>query len=121
MMLAANARYWPDRKRSGVEIKHLGTFSEARTGIGFMRLTPGAVLPAGNQEDAELRFCIGGSFEYDGRGCGQGTYMYVPNGAEVKALRSGQGAEFFVITLPQLADLAALRTPAAAQRATAHG
>jgi hypothetical protein len=109
MMLADNARYWPDRKHPGVEIKHLGTFSEARTGIGFMRLKPGTTLPAGIQEDAELRFCIGGAFEYDGRSCGQGTYIFVPNGAEVKALRSTAGAEFFVITLPQLADIAASR------------
>jgi hypothetical protein len=39
----------------------------------------------------------------------------------VKAWGSAEGAEFFVITLPQLADLAALRTPATAQRATARG
>ena len=35
--------------------------------------------------------------------------MFVPNGAEVKALRSTGGAEFFVIALPQLADIAASR------------
>ena len=38
MMLAKNYRFWPDRKRPGVEVKHLGTFSEARTGISFLRL-----------------------------------------------------------------------------------
>jgi hypothetical protein len=114
MMLAENYRYWPDRKRPGVEVKHLGTFSEARTGIGFLRLKPGAAVPAGVQDDAELRYCVAGTFDYDGRACGSGSYMYLPNGAATKTLRSAQGAEFFVITLPVLADLAAGRTAAAA-------
>jgi hypothetical protein len=113
MMIAENYRFWPDRKRPGVEIKHLGTFSEARTGIGFLKLKPGATIDGGVQEDAELRFSLGGSFEYDGRTWGEGTYMFLPNGAAVKDLRSSAGATFFVITLPMLADLAAAaRNPA---------
>jgi hypothetical protein len=107
MMLTENYRFWPDRKRPGVEIKHLGTFSEARTGIGFMRLLPGAAIEGGTQEDAELRFSLGGSFEYDGKTWVEGTYMFLPNGAPVKGLRSQNGSTFFVITLPMLADLAA--------------
>jgi hypothetical protein len=107
MMLADNARYWPDRKHPGIDIKHLGTFSEARTGLSFVRLKPGATIPAGIQEDAELRYCISGAFEYDGRPCGAGTYMYLPVGAATKSLQSAKGCEFFVIALPMLADLAA--------------
>jgi ChrR Cupin-like domain len=107
MMLADNARYWPDRKRPGIEIKHLGTFSEARTGLSFVRVKPGATIPAGTQEDAELRYCISGSFDYDGRPCGAGTYVYLPVGAATKSLHSAKGCEFFVIALPMLADLAA--------------
>lgn len=107
MMLAENCRFWPDRKRPGIEVKHLGTFSEARTGISFLRLLPGASIEAGVQEDAELRYLLEGSFEFDGKSWGEGTYMFVPNGAAVKDLRSQNGATFFVITLPMLADLAA--------------
>jgi hypothetical protein len=108
-MLAKNYRFWPDRKRPGIEVKHLGTFSEARTGIGFLRVTPGAAITAGEQDDAELRFLLQGSFTYDGKSWGEGTYMFLPNGAAVKDLRSEHGATFFVITLPMLADLAAAR------------
>ena len=72
-----------------------------------MRLLPGATIQGGTQEDAELRFSLSGSFEYDGRTWGEGTYMFLPNGANVKELRSSAGATFFVITLPMLADLAA--------------
>jgi len=107
MMLTTNYRFWPDRRRPGVDIKHLGTFSEARTGIRFWRLTPGAELPAGTQEDAELRFLIEGAINYGGRNLGEGTYMFLPNGADVEAMRSAQGATFFSIMLPMLADLAA--------------
>jgi hypothetical protein len=35
--------------------------------------------------------------------------MFLPNSAPVKDLRSEQGATFFVITLPMLADLAAAK------------
>jgi hypothetical protein len=109
MMLAKNYRFWPDRRRPGVEIKHLGTFSEARTGIRFLRLAPGAELPAGTQEDAELLFMIEGSISYGSRSLGEGTYMFLPNGADVKTVRSETGATFFSIVLPMLADLAAAR------------
>jgi len=124
MMLAKNYSFWPDRKRPGVEVKHLGTFSEARTGMSFLRLAPGAEIKGGAQEDAELRYLIEGSCSYDGKTSdektsgettssektwGEGTYMFLPNGAAVKDLRSDQGATFFVITLPILADLAAAK------------
>jgi hypothetical protein len=108
MMLSRNYRFWPDRKRPGVEAKHLGTFSEARTGICFLRLAAGAAIPGGEQEDAELRYCTAGAFSYDGRTWGRGAYMFVPNGARTQELRAVEATEFFVITLPMLADLAGL-------------
>jgi hypothetical protein len=111
MMLSENARFWPDRKRPGLEIKHLGTFSEARTGMSFLRIVPGAQRAAGEQDDAELLYCLDGAFSYDGKTYGRGTYLFLPNGAGVKALASDKGAEFFVITLPMLADLAARQAP----------
>jgi hypothetical protein len=114
MMLAKNYQFWPDRRRPGVEIKHLGSFSEARTGISFLRLVPGAEIKGGAQEDAELRYLIEGACFYDGQSYGQGTYMFLPNGAAVKDLHTGQGATFFVITLPMLADLAAAKCNAGA-------
>jgi hypothetical protein len=44
---------------------------------------------------------------------GAGTYLYLPFGADVKALASERSATFFVITLPMLADIAAARRAAA--------
>jgi hypothetical protein len=45
------------------------------------------------------------------------TYLFLPNDARVKPLASEKGAEFFVITLPMLADLAALQRGTDAVRA----
>jgi hypothetical protein len=107
MMLTKNYRFWPDRKLPGVSIKHLGSFGEARTSIFFQKLAPGASLPAGVQEDAELRYLLDGSFNYDGKAWRAGTYMFVRNGASVGPLTSAEGATFFTIALPGLADLSA--------------
>jgi hypothetical protein len=96
-----------DRKRPGVETKHLGTFSEMRTGLGFFRLLPGARLPAGRQEDAEIRYLVEGEIQYGGRSWGAGTYFYLPPDAETEALASKSGGTFFTITLPMIAEMAA--------------
>lgn len=109
MMLSKQYRFVPDRKRAGVETKHLGTFNELRTSIGFLRLKPGAELKAGTQEDAEIRFLLEGAVNYEGKTWSEGTYFYLPNGANVPAMSSEKGATFFTITLPMVAEIAAAR------------
>jgi hypothetical protein len=110
MMMSEQYRFIPDRKRPGVDIKHLGTFNEFRTGIGFLRLRPGASLAPGEQQDAEIRFLLEGSVNYGGKAWGEGTYFYLPNGAHAGAMSSDTGATFFTIMLPMLAELAAGRS-----------
>jgi hypothetical protein len=109
MMLPDNFRWVADRKRPGIESKHLGVFSEMRTGIGFFRLLPGARLPAGTQEDAEIRYLVAGEVQYGGRSWGAGAYFYVPPEAAAAALSSKTGATFFTISLPIVAEAAARR------------
>jgi hypothetical protein len=109
MMIADNYRWVPERKRPGVETKHMGTFTELRTAVGFFRLAPGARIDAGRQDDAELRYLLEGSMAYGGRTWGPGTHMYVRPGARLDALSSDAGATFFTITLPMVAELAAAR------------
>jgi hypothetical protein len=117
MMIPDRYRWVPDRARPGVETKHLGTFTEYRTGIGFMRLLPGATLAAGRQVDAELRYIVEGSARYAGRDWPTGTYFYLPPDAETAALSSSAGASFFIISLPMIAELAARRPVARAHEA----
>src|SRR5579862_6157320 len=108
-----------DRDHPGIETKHLGTFSELRTGIGFFRLLPGAVLPAMRQRDAEIRYCVDGAFSYEGKEWGENTYMFIPPGADVGTLASTKGAIFYYISLPLIAEFAARQHESAATRAAA--
>jgi hypothetical protein len=117
MMLNEHYGWWPDRERPGVETKHLGTFTELRTGIGFFRLAPGARIAAHRADDAELRYLEKGSVDYAGKTWGEGTYMYVKPGAELAAMSSTTGATFFTITLPMVAELAARQKSETAQAA----
>ncbi|HLH26306.1 MAG TPA: hypothetical protein VK066_27620 [Chloroflexota bacterium] len=108
VMMIADAFAWvPDRARPGVDTKHLGTFTELRTGIEFLRLNPGAAIEAGPQGDLELRYLLDGSVRYDGREWPAGTYFCLPPDASVGRLSSDTGATFFVITLPMVRELAA--------------
>jgi hypothetical protein len=106
MMDTAAYNWVPDRARPGVDTKHLGTFSELRTGIEFLRLTPGAAVDGGRQRDMELRFLLEGSVRYDGAEWPAGTYFCLPPDAALDRLSSDTGATFFVITLPLVAELA---------------
>lgn len=97
----------PDRERPRIETKHLGTFNEMRTGIGFFRLLPGAALLAGTQKDAEVRYLVEGACTYGGQHYGEGTYLYIPPGAATEEFGSDSGATFFYISLPLIAEFAA--------------
>lgn len=107
MILPQHYSWIPDRDHEGLETKHLGTFTEMRTGIGFFRLLPQARLDVRRQRDAELRYCIEGSFAYNGKSWGEGAYMFLPPGSEAEALVSATGATFFSISLPLIAEFAA--------------
>jgi quercetin dioxygenase-like cupin family protein len=117
MMMRENYNWWPDRERPGVETKHLGTFTELRTGIGFFRLAPGARIPAHRNPDAQLVYLEKGAMDYAGKTWGEGTYMYVPPGAELAPMSSAPGAMFFTITLPMVAEIAARQGLQTAQAA----
>jgi quercetin dioxygenase-like cupin family protein len=97
----------PDRERQGVETKHLGTFNEMRTGMGFFRLLPGATLPAETHTEAEIRYIVEGSCRYDGKEWGEGTYLYLPPGVRTEEFTSEKGATFFYISLPLVNEFAA--------------
>lgn len=119
MMLSQHFSWVADRERPGIDMKHLGTFSELRTGVGFFRLRPEARLEARRQRDAEIRYCIAGAFSYGGKSWGENTYMFIPPGCETGALASTKGATFFFISLPLIAEFAARQREAASAQAAA--
>jgi hypothetical protein len=124
VMLPENCRWIPDRKIAGVEYKHLGTFAEMRTGVSFLRLAPGAILPAAYQEDDEIRYLVNGSVVYDGKTWqggtteDRGTYFHLPHDGEVNEIHSATGAVFYRISLPLVAEAALERQRADAGRRT---
>ncbi|HVA11992.1 MAG TPA: hypothetical protein VNF99_01965 [Stellaceae bacterium] len=105
-----------DRQDAGVEHKRLGTFGGS--GIRLTRLAPGATIPARCMDDAEIRYLIEGSIEYDGKTWqggktpDVGTYMFIQAGADVGELASKTGGMFYAIELPMLADIATQRARA---------
>jgi len=109
----------PDRERPGIETKHLGTFNEMRTGMGFFRLLPGATLPAARQKEAELRYLVEGACRYGGKDWGEGTYLYLPPGVEADAFTSQSGATFFYIALPLVNEFAARQHDKTGERVAA--
>ena len=120
IMKPEKCRWVADRRHPGVEHKHLGTFGERRSGVRLTRLQPGGTIPAGRQEDAEIRYLIEGSIGYrgttwqGGKTAELGTYMYIPPDGDVKEISSQTGGTFFVISLPMIADLEAERGTARA-------
>jgi hypothetical protein len=115
IMKPEKCRWVADRRHPGIEHKHLGTFGERRSGVQLTRLQPRATIPAGRQEDAEIRYLIDGSIRYrgatwqGGTSAELGTYMYIPPDADVKEIDSESGGTFFRIVLPMIADLEAER------------
>ena len=104
-------RWIADRKLAGVEHKHLGTFGERRSGMRLTRLAAGTKIPAHIQEDAEILYLTEGAITYGGKTWNggktenEGTYLYVPPGAQVGEIVSATGGEFFVISLPMIGEI----------------
>jgi hypothetical protein len=106
MMNVENFSWIPHRRRPGVEVKHLGTFSEYRSSVGFLRMESGSSFDAELHEDAEIRYLLEGSVHYGGRQWLTNTYFYIPPGARTEELKCQHDAVFFTIGLPMLVDLA---------------
>jgi hypothetical protein len=106
MMMPDAFRWMPSRKHAGLDTKHLGTFSEVQTGVGFLRLHQGARIPSQIQENAEIRYVISGSVDFRGKRWDEDSYFFIPAGASVGDLVASETAVMFTISLPMLAEIA---------------
>ena len=81
--------------------------------MSFMRLKPGATIPAHVQEDAQIMYLTEGEITYGGKTWeggktkDKGTYLYIPPNAKVDEIASETGGEFFIISLPMIGDIEA--------------
>ena len=105
MMYPDRFRWLPDRRRPGIDTKHLGTFTELRSSVGLTRMAAQSTLASIDNADAEIRFVIDGAIDIAARSWPRGTYLFVPTGATIPAIHSDTGATFFSISLPMLRTL----------------
>jgi hypothetical protein len=90
--------------RSGVEIKHLGSFTEFGTTVSLLRLAPGAVIPEEVLVAPELRCVLRGDTVYDGKELDTNGCYYIPENIRTKPIKSVHGAEILVIAIPMYAQ-----------------
>jgi len=90
--------------RAGVEIKHLGSFTEFGTTVSLLRLAPGAVIPEEVLAAPELRCVLRGDTVYDGKELDTNGCYYIPENIRTKPIKSVHGAEILVIAIPMYAQ-----------------
>jgi hypothetical protein len=96
-------RWLPDPKRPGVEVKHLGSFTEFQTAAALWRLAPGTSIASEVLAAPEIRCVLRGSTSYDGKELDTHSCYYIPEGLPTKAIESADGAEFLVFSIPMYA------------------
>jgi hypothetical protein len=96
-------RWLPDLKRPGVEIKHLGSFTEFQTSAALWRLAPGTTIASEVLAAPEIRCVLRGSTSYDGKELDTHGCYYIPEGLRTKPIESVNGAEFLVFSIPMYA------------------
>ena len=90
---------WMPTDEAGVERKHVGTFTERCTTVGFLRYASGAVHRVANLRAPELHFVLDGTLR-----CGDGvysewtTFKFEP-GDDV-TIEAVEATETYVIGLP---------------------
>jgi quercetin dioxygenase-like cupin family protein len=93
-------QWLPDGRRPGLEVKHLGSFTEHRTSVAVWRLASGAVLPGEALAAPEIRYVLQGEVVYEGKRLPELSCLYLPDGVAGAALASPGGAELLVISVP---------------------
>lgn len=100
MMLPERFQWLTDPARAGIEVKTLGMFTEFGTGVGFLRLRPGASLPVEARSEATIHYLLEGAISHDGRDWAEGSFFTTRPGMARETIASASGATFLTITLP---------------------
>jgi hypothetical protein len=103
VMRPSGFRWMPDPLRSGVEIKHLGTFNEYNTSVALWRIAPGTVIASEVLTAPQVRCVVSGSTLYEGRELDNKACYYIPEGVSTSPIECPGGAELLVITVPMYA------------------
>ncbi|QLH13036.1 hypothetical protein HYQ43_01645 [Paracoccus pantotrophus] len=92
---------WLDTDQAGVQVKHLGTFTERYTRIGFIKLAKGATFNTGTRDQIQVLFMSEGSITVEGQTYGPKTAIeLLPSDAPVDIV-ADEDALFLSVHLPK--------------------
>ena len=85
----------------GVQVKHLGTFTERNTVIRFVKVARGATFKTGTRDQIEVLFMSQGNVSVNGRSYGPKTAIeLMPKDPSVDVVAEEE-ALFFSVLLPK--------------------
>lgn len=94
----------PIQREPGMSEKHLGTFSERRTTVGFLKYEQEAAHRVEVDGGPELHFVVEGELRADGQRYGKGTAIMFEAG-DAQELRAAEPAIEYVIRLPNFRSI----------------
>jgi hypothetical protein len=101
VLLDADAYDWIETGVPGVTTRHLGTFTERNTRLGFIRIAAGATFNSGQRTQIEILFAGSGDFVIDGQQYGPKTGIeLLPEDAPVDITAVSETL-FFSVLLPK--------------------
>ena len=101
VMMEPEALAWVDTAMPGVQVKHLGTFTERNTVIRFVKVARGATFKTGTRDQIEVLFMSQGNVSVNGRSYGPKTAIeLMPKDPSVDVVAEEE-ALFFSVLLPK--------------------
>ncbi len=101
VMMDPDAYAWVPSETPGVSTKHLGTFTERNTKIGFIKIDAGATYNTGTRSQIEVLFMGKGNITVDGKTYGDKTAIeLLPTDAPVD-IKANKESLLFTVTLPK--------------------
>lgn len=98
LFIESTAFAWQPSPLAGVELRHLGTFSECRTTLSMARLQPGAILPI---DPEHIVFVVSGSGQQAETTWEKHSSLY--SGRSPSEIRATTETELLMVGLPNLA------------------
>lgn len=92
---------WISTGEAGVYAKHLGSFTERNTRIGFLKLDEGATWPGGLEDSIQILYLATGQVRFEGREYGPlSAFEFQAHEGPVPIIATAP-TEFFSIVLPK--------------------
>jgi hypothetical protein len=101
VMLEPEAYGWQDTDQTGVQVKHMATFTERDTRVGFMKVAAGSTWNSGTRDQIQVLFLRSGSITIDGQTYGPKTGIELMPSDAPTDISASEDALFFTVSLPK--------------------